>query len=147
MGNPRDLSSADETSIKILPSSPSGRRRQTRGVMEQQGKALSCNHIGIKNRKKQRTGFTSFCFLRFVFLEPSLRITFRDAHQKQLTSYDLWHDGWPIRGGRSLLPFSHGNRACLRDGDCGAEMFFSLLYTILFYYLFNILGCKSTHFF
>ncbi len=147
MGNPRVLPSADETSIKILPSSPSGRRRQTRGVMEQQGKALSCNHIGIKNRKKQRTGFTSFCFLRFVFLEPSLRITFRDAHQKQLTSYDLWHDGWPIRGGRSLLPFSHGNRACLRDGDCGAEMFFSLLYTILFYYLFNILGCKSTHFF
>jgi hypothetical protein len=38
----------------------------------------------------------------------------------------------PKRGGRSSWPFSHGSRAYSRDGDCGAEMFFSLLLTYLF---------------
>ena len=75
-------------------------------------------------------------FLRFVVFEPFLRITFRDSRQKPLTSYDLWRDGWPARGDHSLWPFSHGSRACSRDGDCVAEMFFSLLYTYFIYYYF-----------
>jgi hypothetical protein len=66
----------------------------------------------------------------FLFLLHFLRkgeITFRGSRQKQLTSYDLWRDVQPKRGDRSWWPFSHGSRACSRDGDCAAEMFFSLL--------------------
>ena len=86
--------------------------------------------------KRSKVTFAPFCLLRFVVFEPFLRITFRDSHQKQLTSYDLWRDGWPARGDHSLWPFSHGSRACSRDGDCVAEMFFSLLYTYFIYYYF-----------
>jgi hypothetical protein len=48
----------------------------------------------------------------------------------------------PERDDHSLWPFSHGSRACLRDGDCGAEMFFSLLFTYLFCYNLPIWAAK-----
>jgi hypothetical protein len=48
----------------------------------------------------------------------------------------------PKRGGRSSWPFFHGSRACSRDGDCGAEMFFSLLFTYLFVTFSLIWGAK-----
>ena len=101
--------------------------------------------VTTKNRKKQRLFSTSFYFNSFFY--EIRRITFRDSRQKPLTSYVLWHDVKPKRGGRSSWPFFHGSRACSRDGDCGAEMFFSLLFTYLFVTIFTDLGCKSTHFF
>ena len=55
-------------------------------------------------------------------------ITFRDALKKRSTSYDLLHGEKPIHGDHSLMPYAHGNHACSRDGDCVAEMFFSLLF-------------------
>jgi hypothetical protein len=48
----------------------------------------------------------------------------------------------PERGGHSWWPFSHGSRACLRDGDCGAGMFFSLLLTIYFCYYCHFWAAK-----
>ena len=101
----------------------------------------------IKKQEEAKMTFTSSCFLCLAQFKAFQRITFRDARQKPLTSYDLWRDGWPARGDHSLWPFSHGSRACSRDGDCVAEMFFSLLYT---YFIIIILcnftksGCKST---
>jgi hypothetical protein len=62
----------------------------------------------------------------FLFRDNS--ITFRGARQKQLTSYDPLRGVKPTRGDHSLWPFSHGSRACSRDGDCAAETFFSLLF-------------------
>jgi hypothetical protein len=50
-----------------LPSSPSGRRRQTRGVMKQKGEALSCNHIGIKKQKEAKDRLYFFLFSSFCF--------------------------------------------------------------------------------
>ena len=61
--------------------------------------------------------------------ESFLGITFRGARQIQLTSYDHDDGEMPIHGGRSLLPFSHGSHACLHGDDCGAEMFFSSLFS------------------
>lgn len=75
-----------------------------------------------KNRKKQRLGFTSFCF---SWNFPTKRITFRDSRQKQLTSYGRVHDVQTKRDDHSLLPYAHGNHACSRDDDCAVEMFFS----------------------
>jgi hypothetical protein len=57
--------------------------------------------------------------------ESFLGITFRGARQIQLTSYGHEHGEKPIRDDHSLLPYAHGNHACLRDDDCEAEMFFS----------------------
>jgi hypothetical protein len=48
----------------------------------------------------------------------------------------------PIRGDRSWWPFSRGSRACLRDGDCAAEMFSSLLFYYLFVTFSTIWGAK-----
>ena len=78
-----------------------------------------------KNRKKQRFFPTSFYFNLIFFFEPDF--TFRDSRQKLLTSCDPLHDVQPVRDDHSWWPFSHGSRACSRDGDCAAEMFFSLL--------------------
>ena len=79
------------------------------------------------------------------------RITFRGARQKQLTSCDHDDGGKPIRGGRSLSTFSHGNHVCSHGDGCGAEMFFSF-YSWLFDVMFCVtaggtclLGCKITH--
>jgi len=63
-----------------------------------------------------------------------MKITFHDARQKQSTSYDLSHGEKPERDDHSLLPYAHGSHACSRDGDCVAEMFFSLSY-----YLFIVI--------
>jgi hypothetical protein len=48
----------------------------------------------------------------------------------------------PVRDDRSWLSFSHGSRACSRDGGCGAEMFFSLLYTYFIRYYLSIWAAK-----
>jgi hypothetical protein len=48
----------------------------------------------------------------------------------------------PERDDHSWWPFSHGNRAYSRDGDCGVEMFFSLLYTFIFVMIPTIWGAK-----
>jgi hypothetical protein len=95
-----------------------------------------------KNKKKQRLFSTSFYFY-FIFCENG--ITFRGSRQKQLTSYDLWRDVQPIRGDHSWWPFSHGSRAYLRDGDCAAEMFSSLLFTI-YLLLFQRFGVQKYSF-
>jgi hypothetical protein len=48
----------------------------------------------------------------------------------------------PKRGDHSWWPFSHGSRACSRDGDCAAEMFSSLLFYYLFVTFSTIWGAK-----
>jgi hypothetical protein len=48
----------------------------------------------------------------------------------------------PVRDGHSWWPFSHGSRACSRDGDCGAEMFSSLLFTYFIRYNLSIWAAK-----
>ena len=73
-------------------------------------------------------------------------VTCRDAHPKRSASCALWHGGKPAHDGRSLRPFSRGNRACSPFCDCGAGMFFSFLNSY-FMLLFLGLGCKSTHLF
>jgi hypothetical protein len=108
--------------------------------------------MGEKPRKEHKKTERSrdYTLLLSIFTNLTYerwRITFRDAHQKPLTSYGPLHDVQPERDGHSWWPFSHGNRACSRDGDCGVEMFSSLLYTFIFCYDSNDLGCKSTHFF
>ena len=68
-----------------------------------------------------------------LLLTPArMEFTFHDARLKRSASYDLLHGGKPVRDDHSLLPYAHGNHACSRDGDCVAEMFFSLSYLILF---------------
>jgi hypothetical protein len=100
-------------------------------------------------REKQKEAKKNLHFSLFlpIFSLRCAYFTFRGAHQKPLTSYDPWRDELPKRDGRFLWPFSHGSRACSRDGDCVAEMFFSLLYSYLICYVLTNLGCKSTHFF
>jgi len=104
--------------------------------------------MGAKLQKKQKEAKINLYF--FLFLLNFLlnnRITFRDARQKPLTSYDPWRDVQPVRDDHSWWPFSHGSRACSRDGDCAAEMFFSLLFLLIYLLLSCILGCKITHLF
>jgi hypothetical protein len=48
----------------------------------------------------------------------------------------------PKRGDHSWWPFSHGSRACSRDGGCAAEMFSSLLFYYLFVTFSTIWGAK-----
>lgn len=80
------------------------------------------------NKKEQRC-----CNLRsFLFRINVNDIICRGARQKRLTFCDHEHGEKPIRGGRSLLPFSHGSRACLHDDGCVAEMFFSSYAYLLF---------------
>ena len=86
--------------------------------------------------------------------------TFRGSRQRPSASCDHVHDGQPVRGDRSLLPFSRGNHACSHDDGCVAGMFFSFSYRCFNYYYFPAglrrssgkepslrLGCKVTHIF
>jgi hypothetical protein len=100
-----------------------------------------------KDKKIKRSKENLYFFLFLLHFLRKGEITFRGSRQKQLTSYDLWRDVQPKRGDHSWWPFSRGSRACLRDGDCAAEMFSSLLFLLFICYFFNDLGCKSTHFF
>ena len=97
------------------------------------------------DKKKSRVDFLSYS--RHFSLTPIfMEITFHDARQKRSTSYDLLHGEKPIRDDHSLMPYAHGNHACSRDGDCAAEMFFSLSYLILLLLFVNS-GCKITELF
>ena len=80
------------------------------------------------NKKEQRCGNLR----SFLFRINVNDIICRGARQKRLTFCDHEHGEKPIRGGRSLLPFSHGSRACLHDDGCVAEMFFSSYAYLLF---------------
>jgi hypothetical protein len=84
------------------------------------------------NKKTERS--KEFSLLLSVLPSFSLRdtrfLTFRDARLIQLTSYGPLRGVKPTRGDHSSWPFSHGSRACSRDGDCAAEMFFSLLFSL-----------------
>ena len=82
------------------------------------------------NKKEQRCGNLR----SFLFRINVNDIICRGARQKRLTFCDHEHGEKPIRGDRSLLPFSHGSHACLHGDDCGAEMFFSS-----YYFLFNVM--------
>lgn len=75
------------------------------------------------------------------------RITFRGARQKQLTSCDHDDGGKPIRGGRSLSTFSHGNHVCSHGDGCGAEMFFSYLAFVILLFRIKFRGAKLPLFF
>ena len=66
-----------------------------------------------KKQKEAKNILHFFLFLTlFFFLKRPFLLTFRDAHQKPLTSYDPLRGVKPTRGDHSLWPFSHGNRAC-----------------------------------
>ena len=75
--------------------------------------------------------------LLFIVTYDQQRIIYRGSREIQLISYDHEHDEMTIHDDHSLLPFSRGNRACLHDGGCEAEMFFSFFYLfiLLFYCL------------
>ena len=97
------------------------------------GESSSCDgcvRLGDRgiNKKEQRCGNLR----SFLFRINVNDIICRGARQKRLTFCDHEHGEKPIRGGRSLLPFSHGSRACLHDDGCVAEMFFSSYAYLLF---------------
>ena len=71
-----------------------------------------------------------------------LRLTCRDARQKLSASCGPWRGAMPARGGRSLLTFSRGSRACAPFSCCAAEMFFSLFY-LFFMLLFTHFGLQK----
>ena len=95
-----------------------------------------------KDKKIKRSKENLYFFLFLLHFLRKGEITFRGSRQKQLTSYDLWRDVQPKRGDHSWWPFSRGSRACLRDGDCAAEMFSSLLFYYLFVTFSTIWGAK-----
>ena len=63
-------------------------------------------------------------------------LIFRGARQIRLTSCGPLRGVKPGRDDHSSWPCARGNHACSRGGDCAAEMFSSLLYSI---YSFDIL--------
>jgi len=69
-----------------------------------------------------------YFFLFSFIIHDKRRITFRGSRQILSVFYDPWRGVKPKRDGHSLLPCARGNHACSRGGDCGAGMFFSLLY-------------------
>ena len=85
-----------------------------------------------KKTQKAAKNWSMLLLMSSSFQRFCQEITFRGARQKQLTSCGHEHGEKPIRGGRSLLPFSHGSRACLHDDGCVAEMFFSSYAYLLF---------------
>ena len=94
-------------------------------------------------KKQKEVEIIPYFFLFFTNLPyERQRITFRDAHQKPLTSCGPLHDVRPKRDDHFWWSFSHGNHACSRDGDCGVEMFSSLLYIYLFVMIPTIWGAK-----
>ena len=85
-------------------------------------------HHNIKSHKNTKSSKESLLAAFNVIVDRRIslsEITFRGARQKQLTSCGHEHGEKPIRDDHSLLPYAHGNHACLRDDDCEAEMFFS----------------------
>ena len=119
----------------------------------------TCHTAIIKHLKKQKAArLILAAFYRHAVTTKAF--TFRDSRQKQSTSCDRMHDGQPIRGDRSLLPFSRGSHACSHDDGCVAGMFFSFSYLCFNYYYFcnysarasyekppHRLVCKVTHIF
>ena len=99
------------------------------------------------NKQKKNRELTYSLLPTFLPFTPRYtKISFRDARQKQSTSYDPSHGEKPIRDDHSLMPYARGNPACSRGDDCVAEMFFSLFFIYLLL-LFHESGCKSTHYF
>lgn len=71
----------------------------------------------------------------------------RGARQKRSASCGPWRGVKPARGGRSLLTFSRGNRACSLSFCCEAEMFFSSSLFLFIVIIRTLWGAKVVIFF
>ena len=100
-----------------------------------------------KKTQKAAKNWSMLLLMSSSFQRFCQEITFRGARQKQLTSCDHDDGGKPIRGGRSLSTFSHGNHVCSHGDGCGAEMFFSYLAFVILLFRIKFRGAKLPLFF
>ena len=101
----------------------------------------------IDKKRAEPCGSAPYSFVSSFVRQARVWITFRGSRLKRSTSCDPWLYEMPIRDGHWQWPFSDGNRACLHDDGCGAEMFFSYLYLFFYCLSIPIRGAKLGFFF